>query len=82
MNRAIQDIAKWAKSQGWTVTDDASGYTRFYNPTGDYITRYPATPSNERRRMADLTTALKGAGLELPPPSKSQLRARRNQGKE
>lgn len=34
MNSAIIKIAKWAQSQQWTVEDDASGYTRFYNPQG------------------------------------------------
>lgn len=63
MNSDITKLAKWAQSQGWTVTDDASGYTRFLDPGGTYIARYPATPSNSRRRMADLTVALKRAGL-------------------
>lgn len=70
MNSAIIKIAKWAQSQQWTVEDDASGYTRFYNPQGVYIARFPATPSNEYRRMRDLLGALKKAGLTWPPPSK------------
>jgi hypothetical protein len=77
MNRDIADIAKWAQSQGWTVTDDTKGYTRFYTPKGEYVTNYPATPSNPRRRMLDLTVALKRAGLELPIPSKKEQRSRR-----
>jgi hypothetical protein len=32
MNSDIADIVKWARSQQWTVVDDAKGYTRFYNP--------------------------------------------------
>ncbi len=80
MNSAIRDIARWARSQGWTVEDDASGYTRFFDPDGSFITRYPATPSNSRRRLADLIVAIKKAGLELPPPSKKQLRSRRQKG--
>lgn len=59
----------------WTVEDDASGYTRFYNPQGVYIARFPATPSNEYRRMRDLLGALKKAGLTWPPPSKKERRA-------
>jgi hypothetical protein len=78
VNSDIKDTAKWARSQGWTVRDDANGYTRFYNPDGDYIARYPATPSNPRRRMADLEVALRKAGLQVPPPSKKEQRAARH----
>ena len=77
MNSAITKIATWARSQGWRVEDDASGYTRFYDLAGQYITRYPATPSNERRRMQDLKVALKKAGLPWPPPSKKEQRSQR-----
>lgn len=82
MNSDIKDWADWAVSQGWTVGDDSNGYTRFHAPNGDYVGRYPATPSNPRRRMADLKTALKRAGLQIPPPSKKEQRAmRRKEGK-
>jgi len=77
VNREIKDIASWATRNEWTVVDDMKGYTRFYTPDGDYVARYPATPSNPRRRMADLITKLKKAGLEWPAPSKKVLRARR-----
>lgn len=77
MNRAVTDLAVWASSQGWQVYDDASGYTRFHTPDGTYIGRYPATPSNPRRRMTDLTVALKRAGLPVPPPSKKEQRSQR-----
>lgn len=77
MNSAIKDLAAWAISQGWTVEDDANGYTRFFDPNGNYITRYPATPSNPYRRMKDVTVALKKAGLQVPPPSKKEQRAHR-----
>lgn len=80
MNREIKDWAAWAESQGWTVRDDAKGYTRFYDPNGNYIAYYPATPSNPRRRMADLKVALKKAGLPIPPPSKKERRAQRRKG--
>lgn len=80
MNTEIAKLAKWAASQGWDVRDDAKGYTRFYNPEGDYIAQYPATPSNPRRRMADLMVALKRAGLQVPPPSKKEQRAMRRKG--
>lgn len=77
MNRDIADLAKWARSQGWTVEDDANGYTRFHDPEGRYIANYPATPSRPNRRMADLKVALRRAGLQVPPPSKKELRAKR-----
>ncbi|MGH2750796.1 MAG: hypothetical protein ACRDK3_07995 [Actinomycetota bacterium] len=82
MNREIKDIADWARSQGWTVDDDTKGYSRFYDPDGNYVTNYPATPSNPRRRMADLNTALRRAGLQLPPPSKKEQRSRRRRARE
>lgn len=75
MNSEIKDWAAWAQSQGWTVEDDANGYTRFYNPEGDYIGRYPATPSNAYRRLLDLKVNLKKAGLQIPPPNKKEQRA-------
>lgn len=78
MNSDIADLAKWAQENGWMVKDDAKGYTRFFDPNGDYVGRYPATPGNARRRMADLKTDLKRGGLEIPPPSKKELKARRN----
>lgn len=78
MNKAIKGIAAWARSQGWTVEDTMDGYTQFFNPEGAYIGRYRATPSNPRRRMMDLTVALKRDGLQIPPPSKKELRSMRN----
>lgn len=80
VNSDIADLAKWATSQGWTVSDDTKGYTRFYDPEGNYVVRYPATPSNPRRRMADLQVALRKAGLQVPPPSKKEQRAQRRKG--
>jgi hypothetical protein len=77
MNRDIKKIAKWARSQGWTVEDDASGHTRFYAPNGDYVADYPATPSRPARRMAELAVDLRKRGLPVPPPSKKQQRAQR-----
>lgn len=32
MNSDINNIAGWARSQGWRVEDDSKGYTRFYDP--------------------------------------------------
>lgn len=81
VNSDIADIAKWAQSQGWTVADDTKGYTRFYDPQGNYVGQYPATPSNPRRRMADLHVALRKAGLQVPPPSKKEQKAQRRKGK-
>lgn len=80
MNSAIVEIAKWARSQGWRVEDDASGYTRFYNRDGEYVARYPATPRNEYRRLQDLIVAIKKAGLPWPVPSRKEQRARREKG--
>jgi hypothetical protein len=77
MNREIADIVAWALANGWRVEDDKSGYTRFYDSEGNYITSYPATPSNPYRRMMDLKTNLKRAGLQIPPPSKKQQRSER-----
>jgi hypothetical protein len=77
MNRDIRKIARWAEQNGYRVEDTARGYTRFFDPLNRYVVTYPATPSNPRRRMADLMTALKKSGLEMPPPSKSEQRARR-----
>jgi hypothetical protein len=77
MNPGITKIAKWARSQGWTVVDDASGHTRFYSPNGDYVVGYPATPSRPGRRMAELAVELRKRGLAVPPPSKKEQRAQR-----
>ncbi len=78
MNSDIADIAKWARSQGWTVVDDTKGYTRFSTPEDEYITNYPATPKNPYRRRQDLLVGLKKAGLPWPAPSKKEQRAQRN----
>ena len=77
MNREVRDLAAWAVSQGWRVQDDTKGYTRFFDPDDNYIARYPATPGNPRRRMADLKVALRKAGLPVPPPSKKEQRSAR-----
>lgn len=79
MNSDIRDIANWARSQGWDINDTADGYTRFLDPEGAYICRYPATPSNAFRRMKDLKVALKRAGL--PDPATEQERTARNERK-
>jgi hypothetical protein len=80
VNRDITDIVKWARSQGWTVETDSKGYTRFYDPRGQYVTSYPATPTNPYRRMQGLLVALKRAGLPWPPPSKKERRSQRRKG--
>ena len=73
----ISDIIDWAVSQGWTVEVDKNGYRRFFDPDGNYVVRYPATPSNPRRRRLDVLTAVKKAGLPWPTPSKKERRAQR-----
>jgi hypothetical protein len=77
VDKDLTDIISWAESQKWEVRTDAKGYSRFYDPDGNYVTHYPATPSNPRRRMKDLQVALKRANLQMPPPSKSEQRAQR-----
>jgi hypothetical protein len=72
------ELAAWAESQGWTIKVDSKQYLRFFDPDGNYIARYPATPGNSYRRMNDLTVALKRAGLQIPPPSKKEQRAARH----
>ena len=81
MNSDIRSWAKWASSQGWTVEDDASGYTHFYRPDGTHVGRYPATPGNPYRRMQALKVALKKNGLQIPPPSKKEMKAQRRKGR-
>jgi hypothetical protein len=73
----IDKLIAWACSQGWTVTVDANGYRRFHTPDGTYVTYYPATPSNPRRRLLDVVTDVRRRGLTWPPPSKKEQRAQR-----
>jgi hypothetical protein len=77
VDKDLTDIIRWATSQKWEVRTDTKGYSRFYDPKGNYITCYPATPSNARRRLKDLQVALKRAGLQVRPPSRSEQRAMR-----
>ncbi|MGH8922608.1 MAG: hypothetical protein ACRD0H_30440 [Actinomycetes bacterium] len=76
----IDKLIAWACSQGWTVRTDANGYRRFYAPGGDYVARYPATPSNPQRRLLDVVTAVRAYGLTWPSPSKKEQRAERRKG--
>jgi hypothetical protein len=73
----IDQLIKWASSQGWEVRTDSSGYRRFYRPDGTYVGYYPATPSNRRRRFRDIVTVLRTNGLQWPPASKKEQRAQR-----
>jgi hypothetical protein len=74
----IDKVIAYVKGQGWKVDIDANGYRRFFNPAGEYVVRYPATPSNPHRRFLDVVTALKAHGVMWPPLSKTELRAQRN----
>ncbi len=77
-DRVAEDIDKlveWACSQGWEIRVDSKGYRRFYRPDGAYVGYYPATPSNPRRRLADIIAAVRRNGLGWPPPSKKERRA-------
>ena len=76
----LSQIIKWVTSQGWTVTKTADGYTRFYDPKGNYIVQYPNTPKSPTRRLTDVKVALKKAGVQIPPPSKKEQRAQRKKG--
>ena len=82
MNSDINPVVTWATSQGWRVDEDSKGYARFYNPDGEYVTSYPATPSRAYRRRRDLLVKLKKAGLPWPPPSKKERRSQRKKGRE
>jgi hypothetical protein len=64
-------------SQKWTVNTDHNGYTRIFDPEGNYVTYYPCSPSNLRRRRLDVLTKVKKAGLPWPPLSRKELRAKR-----
>jgi hypothetical protein len=75
----IDDITEWLVAQKWPVESDHSGYTRIFDPHGNYVTYYPCSPSNPRRRWLDVLTKVKKAGLPWPPLSKKELRARHRQ---
>lgn len=77
MAEDIDQLIAWARSQGWRIEVDANGYRRFYAPNGTYVVRYPATPSNPRRRLLDVITATRRFGLPWPAPSKKEQRAQR-----
>jgi len=77
MNREIKKIARWAQSQGWTVEDDASGHTRFYNPGGSTSPTTRRRRAVRTRRMADLQVKLRKEGLQVPPGRAKRKRAKR-----
>jgi hypothetical protein len=77
MDKDLEDIVKWARSQAWDVRTTDDGYVRFYTPAGQYAAQYPATPGRAYRRMKDLKTALRRNGLQVPPPSKKEQRSMR-----
>ena len=77
MDKDLRGLVDWAGSQGWTIQVLPNGYTRFYDPDGNYVVHFPATPSNPRRRLTDVRVALKRAGLQVPPPSKKEQRTQR-----
>ncbi|HEY3749859.1 MAG TPA: hypothetical protein VGL80_11695 [Pseudonocardiaceae bacterium] len=77
MAEDIDKLIRWAESQGWRVEIDNNGYRRFFAPDGEYVVRYPATPSNPRRRLLDVVTATRRYGLPWPAPSRAEQRADR-----
>jgi hypothetical protein len=80
MSDDLRDLIRWATQNGWDVRVDSKGYSRFHDPNGNFVAHYPARPSNPYRRMMDLRTALKRAGLQIPPPSKKEQRSNRRKG--
>ena len=82
MAEDIEKLIAWARSQGWEVRTDSNGYRRFYRPDGTYVVRYPNSPSNPRRRLRDVITAVRANGLPWPAPSKKERRAQRRKDDE
>jgi hypothetical protein len=68
----IDKVVAYAQSQGWTIKVTANGYRHFYDPEGNWIVHYPKTPGRPQRRLADVLTAIKRAGLEWPPPRRKK----------
>lgn len=77
MAEDIDRLKDWAEQNGWDVKISSDGYRRFYRPDGTYVGHYPATPTNPRRRLADIVTRCRRNGLAWPPPSKKEQRAQR-----
>jgi hypothetical protein len=75
----IRPLAYWANRQGWTIVVDARG-ARFFSPEGVYIVTYPHHPAHPIRRLADVRTALKTAGLPIPTLGPSARRPQRRTG--
>ena len=74
----IDELIKHAEQQGWTVDVNSDGYKYFVPPGGSqWVARHPNTPSRKGRRFTEVRLALKRHGLEWPPPSKKELKARR-----
>jgi hypothetical protein len=79
-DEGVSDIVKWAESQGWTVDIDNTGYLRFYDPHGNYITYYPCTPKNPYRRRMDVLVRSRKLGCR--GPSRARKSNARNAGRE
>ena len=77
MAEDIDRVIAWARSQGWPVTTSTDGYRHFWTPDHQWVAKYPATPSNPRRRLTEVIVAIRKAGLEWPPPSRKVQRSRR-----
>lgn len=73
----IDGLLAYARSQGFIVEVDASGYRRVLTSAGELITRYPASPSRKERRYLEVVIALRKHGLIWPPPSKKEQRSQR-----
>lgn len=74
----LEKIVRAAKDQGWEVGRTEKSHWSFTNPEGaTFITS--GTPSDVRS-VRNALAGLVRLGLEWPPPSKKQLRSRRNKG--
>ena len=63
----IKKVEKALLAQGFEIRTASNGYHRYFDPSGNYVTDYPKTPSSQRRLLNTLA-ALKRAGFLWPPP--------------
>ena len=58
-------IRKAAEDQGFEIKETSRGYLLFFKD-GEFITRYPKTPSSSRT-IKNVLADLRRAGLQYPP---------------
>jgi hypothetical protein len=61
----FRKIRKAAEDQGFDTQETTRGYVQFFKD-GEYITRYPKTPSSSRT-IKNVLADLRRAGLKYPP---------------